>query len=195
MMGQFGLLSKIRSRKKLDHTIDGKLAKATRSLDQNVIKSWEDIIPTLAKSSYEGTVIHQIDTLNELISHYYEYKRYCYLRKNYRIYFQSTWEHCHSSKNPDFEYIEPYVERYNYLLANKEQLLNKEQFHEKCMDELEEKLFHIISHNSGILQKNIYSYFNPCIRNDISTLLYCLSKEGKIIRSKSGNSYKLYLPE
>lgn len=194
-MKQFYFLRKIRSKKKLEYTINGKLDKACMSLDRDVINAWEDILPTLAKSSYEGSIEHKIEVLEQLITHYYNYKKFCYLRRNYRIYFQSVWEHCHNTHNPDFEYIEPHYERYQYLMDHREQLLAKEKFREENLRRLDERLLYIIADNPGILQKDIYSYFDSIVKNDIGITLLNWSKDGRIVRYKSGNTYKLYLPD
>lgn len=48
-----------------------------------------------------------------------------------------------------------------------------------------------IQKHEGILQKDFYKLFSGCDKNIISEKLYYMAKEGKIERTKSGNSYIL----
>ncbi|MBR5583125.1 MAG: hypothetical protein IKW21_01205 [Lachnospiraceae bacterium] len=48
-----------------------------------------------------------------------------------------------------------------------------------------------IKQNPDILQKDFYDVFDPAYKNVISEKLYFMTKEGKIERIKSGNSYIL----
>lgn len=60
---------------------------------------------------------------------------------------------------------------------------------------LREKLLEIINDNSGILQKDIYKYFDDDVKEYIVFNLYNMEKENVIIREKSGRTYKLTIKE
>ncbi len=74
------------------------------------MKIWEDKIVDLAVASQKGTIDEKIATLKQLIDLYEEYREYCYSKgTHYQKHFQDLWEHCHNSRNPDFDYIEPHI--------------------------------------------------------------------------------------
>ena len=69
----------------------------------------------------------------------------------------------------------------------------KQKFEAYEMHELENNLLQIISSSPGILQKDVYKMFDPIAKNYIQEKLYYAEKTNKIIREKSGNTYKLFL--
>lgn len=71
---------------------------------------WEKKLPDLASKTKTGSVEEKINALEQLISFYQDFKSFCYQDECFQKYFQDMWEHCHNSQNPDFEYIQPYVE-------------------------------------------------------------------------------------
>lgn len=74
------------------------------------VKPYENKIIELAVSLQPIKGSNRITLLKEIIKVYNEYKEYCYNRNEcYKKHFQDNWEHCHNSRNKDFEYIEPYV--------------------------------------------------------------------------------------
>lgn len=68
----------------------------------------------------------------------------------------------------------------------------KQAFEANVLPTLEKELLKIIKEQPGILQKDIYKLFNPVAKSYISETLYQAGKSGKIIREKSGNTYKLF---
>lgn len=72
-----------------------------------------------AIASSKGTSLEKIQTLETMIEYYYNMKDYYYSRGEcYIKYFSDMWEHCHNSRNPDFEYIKPYEEQLSKLKAS-----------------------------------------------------------------------------
>ena len=72
----------------------------------------------------------------------------------------------------------------------------KIQYEKQCSDFAatitDDDILEAIKQNSGMLQKNFYKLFDdPCAKDVISEKLYYMAKEGKIERTKSGNSYIL----
>ncbi len=56
----------------------------------------------------------------------------------------------------------------------------------------DDDIWELIKYNNGILQKDFYELFdNPYAEDVISERLYYMAKEGRIERTKSGNSYIL----
>lgn len=91
------------------------------------------------------------------------------------------------------------------LTVDYDDLYNKMIYIENNIDELmdtynqqkqaSKKVIEIIRENPGILQKELYKLFSADLKNFLSSELYKLDYEEKIIREKSGNSYKLYLKD
>lgn len=65
-------------------------------------------------------------------------------------------------------------------------------FEAKILPTLEKELLKIIKEQPGVLQKDVYKMFDPVGKKYIQEKLYYAEKSGKIIREKSGNTYKLF---
>lgn len=68
----------------------------------------------------------------------------------------------------------------------------KQEFEKSILPTLEKSLMQIIKSEPGILQKDVYKMFPQEAKSYIQEKLYCAEKSSKIVREKSGNSYKLY---
>lgn len=100
----------------------------------------------------------------------------------------------------DVLFTDDYLERWSKELETiKDNIDNLEQeyeakqlFEAKVLPSLEKELLRIIKEQPGILQKNVYKMFDPVGKKYIQEKLYYAEKSGKIIREKSGNTYKLF---
>ena len=95
---------------------DGELPWGWFSRNKHICSPYEDKIVNMAVTlkNYSGT--DRIQLLEELVEYYYEFKDFCYQKDEcFRKYFQDMWEHCHNSRNADFEYIVPFEEELNKL--------------------------------------------------------------------------------
>lgn len=70
---------------------------------------------------------------------------------------------------------------------------DKEREHKRLLEEIEKKTIEIIKSNHEILQTDIYEKLNQFSKGDIREVLYFLDKNGKILRGKKGNTYKISL--
>lgn len=155
----------------------------------------------LYDSSQSISGIYDIDIiilrLKSTISIFYEYKNFCYSKgKGGVIYFQDMWEHCHNNKNPDFCYIEDFENHLNYLLNNYDS--EKDRLYKKFIrvdfkKDSQKRLLNFISQNQGILQKDLYKFFDLNFKSIIQRDLKYLENKHLIIRLKEGNSYKLFI--
>ena len=84
-------------------------------------------------------------------------------------------------------------ENIDTLLEEEKKNIKKAELEEKARETIENDLFNIIFDNPGIVQKNIYKEFDPLLKELISSTLYWMADDKRIIREKSGNSYKLYI--
>ena len=83
-------------------------------------------------------------------------------------------------------------ENIDTLLEEEKKNIRKAELEEKARETIETDLLNIIYNNPGIFQRNIYKEFDPLLKELISSTLYWMADDKKIIREKSGNSYKLY---
>lgn len=97
---------------KLDKLEDGELPFGWYSQNKEQIDAFgikEKKLVDYAISSRNAKGQEKIDILHTMIEYYYSLKKECYSKGEcYQKYFQDMWEHCHNSRNKDFEYIEPY---------------------------------------------------------------------------------------
>lgn len=97
-------------------------------------------------------------------------------------------------------FTDDFLERWSKELDNMRENIDrlegeyeeKQAFETNILPTLEKKLLKIIKEQPGISQKDIYKLFDPIAKSYISEKLYQAGKSGKIIREKSGNTYKLF---
>ena len=163
-----------------------------------------ELVENVMSISTTYQIDERIERCKIALESYEKLKKFCFSKgKGGQIYFEDMWEHCHNSKNPDFRYIERVEKEYNYLTQNYEEaatkLKNKEikaknkilikQFKKNA----ESEILKIIQNNPGILQTEIYDYFDVIYKNTIRNVIKKLESEGKIKKNKSGNTYKIYI--
>lgn len=123
--------------------------------------------------------------------------------RSFVLYMEDVKKLC-ESKGECFEFW------FNEILTGKEYL----QKRRKELDDLSSKLFKsqeeyeqrqgllsnidtilwdFLISNAGILQKDLYKYFDASVKSDIQSLLYAWDKSGKIEREKVGNTYKIFI--
>lgn len=90
----------------------------------------------------------------------------------------------------DFEYMSRNIDS---LLEEERNQKKQQELVNSALPTIENDLVQIIKDNPGIFQKNIYKEFDPLLKELVSSTLYFMAKDNKIIREKSGNSYKLYV--
>lgn len=158
---------------------------------QTEIKPLETKIVNMAVSlKGKKSVDERIAILTSLIDTYYALGRKCkQLGADYAKHFSKNWEHCHNSRNPDFNYIERFEKELAELHANYESLNAKESAYATESVNLKQRVIDVVNASPGILQKDIYKKFDPTVKADIQEILYFLDKQGIIFREKVGNSY------
>ena len=80
-------------------------------------------------------------------------------------------------------------DEYKYLSENINTLQSDYQNKEKHMMTLNHDLYSFLLEHPGIMQKDIYNHFPYDIKSSITEILYDWDKNGKIERTKKGNSY------
>lgn len=92
-----------------------------------------------------------------------------------------------SARTKDLRYLEENLPEFE---AAYEQ---KIWFESDVLPTLEKDLLAVIKNTPGILQKDIYKLFPPMAKSYIQEKLYSAEKAQKIVREKSGNTYKLFI--
>lgn len=82
----------------------------------NDFKQKENKLVEYAIASRQTIGQEKIDILHKMIEYYYLLKEECYSKSEcHKKYFEDMLEHCHNSRNKDFEYIKPYEEELKTL--------------------------------------------------------------------------------
>lgn len=155
------------------------------------IKPLEDVMIGFAVAlKARHSVENEIALLSSIIESFYSLKSKCVsLGPDYEEYFSKMWEHCRNSENQDYSYIEKFEERLGILQKNKDVLLAEEALKNKELVNLEQRVMKIIEDENEILQTDIYERFDPVVRDEISSILYFMAKNGEIRRIKRGRTY------
>ena len=145
--------------------------------------------------AYNATSIDEERKLIEKFREYfYLYKNECQkMGECYVKYFSDMHEKCHNSQNPCFSFAEPLEEQLKYNNENYEELVKNESKKKKLLRTLSDDVKAYIRLKPGIIQSELIKKFDPIVKNEVSELLYQWNKDGKIVREKSGRSYKLKL--
>ncbi len=176
----------------LDKLVNGELPWGWITHNQEFISQKESPLTQYANASRNGNIDERIRVLKEMISYYENIKQEFYSKSEcHRKYFQDMWEHCHNSRNDDFEYITPYKETLCDLIQNYDSLKAAEEKRISNLHKLDEKLYNFIYSHDGVLQRDIYKEFDSSVKSDIQDLLYQWDKCGKIKREKTGNTYRV----
>ena len=93
----------------------------------------------------------------------------------------------------DDTYIQERTKELELLSSNFSNLTKAYDTKAKSLPNIDKQILQYVRSHPGILQKDLYNSFNPNLKNDISERIYYLSKNGKIKRTKQGNTYKLYI--
>lgn len=160
---------------------------------RNEIKPLENEIVGYAKSLNETRLIDsRIALLTSQIDTFYALKSKCEaLGPEYAEYFSKQWEHCHNSRNADFNYIAGAEEELKDLQNRYSELKEQEDLYKKEVENLRERVITVLTDNPGILQTDVYKHFNPLVKGDVSKILADLSKDNTIERVKSGRTYSI----
>ena len=70
-----------------------------------------------SKSASVKEINQEIALLDEAITAYEDFKKFCYSKgEGGKIFFDDRWEYCHNSKNPCFSYIQSTLDKKAFLL-------------------------------------------------------------------------------
>ena len=127
-------------------------------------------------------------------------KDFCYTKPEGKRYFEEMYCHCFNSRCKDFSLERNIEDGYKELISNWENYSEQFQRSSKATDFLIEngphvrrKIIEIIQQEPGVLQKDIYSKFNPEYKNSVIRIVQALNKEKVIFREPYKNSFRLYL--
>lgn len=104
-------------------------------------------------------------------------KRWCYSKgKGGQIYFDDMWMNLHNSQKECFPYTDIIQERLVFI---------------KSIAAIRQQILDIVNQTPGILQKDIYKFFDTEQKSDVVYAIKDLVKDDCILKEKNGNSYSL----
>ncbi len=154
----------------------------------DLIKTWEAPIPDYATSSrqIDLPIDERIEILEKMMSHLHAFQDDFNARgKCFQKYFYDIWV--------ANGYFKQWEEELADLEKNRDTIFAQQEVYRQERPGLEDRLFQLLKENDGILQKNTYKKFHPCVKKDIQSLLYEWEKSGKIQRAKQGNTYAIHV--
>lgn len=129
-----------------------------------------------------------------------EIKNFCSKSEAGLIWYEDYYCHCFNSRQKDFNLIEQIEQQYYDFLSNYESVQSKMEKKKAATEYLlangsyiRRTIIQLIQSEPGILQKSIYSNFDPEYKTVVIQVLQNLIKEKIIFREKEGNSFRLYL--
>lgn len=163
------------------------IEKMTNQASAPQMKDYDDL--EAYKKAYELC----LDSLHTL-------KEFCYQSAAGKRWFQEYYCHCFNSRCKDFSLEDQIEEGYQNLISdweNYERLRiitkNTEKFIAENSSRIQSQLIDIIRSEPGILQKDIYSRFDPIYKPVIISVIGTMNKKHIIFREKYKNTFKLYL--
>lgn len=179
----------------LENLIDGELPFGWYSHNQSFIEPRDSELIYANIQWHEANNIEEEKKLIEVfLDTYHKYKKECeQMGECYVKYFSDMHEHCHNSQNPDFAFCEPAEERLKYIIDHFDELTENEKIKKDALFDLDKNLLKRIKEEQGLIQSELIKEYDPIVKEEVSSMLYRLAKEEKIIREKKGRSYKLYI--
>lgn len=173
----------------LDHLDEnGDLPFGWYAKNHDLIQMWEPPIPDYATSSrqIDLPIDERIEILEKMMAHLHAFQDDFNARGEcFQKYFYDSWV--------ANGYFKQWEDELADLKKNRDTIFARQEAYRKERPGLEERLFRLLKENDGILQKNTYKEFHPCVKQDIQSLLYEWEKSGKIQRTKQGNTYVVHI--
>lgn len=127
-------------------------------------------------------------------------KEFCYATPEGKQWFEGYYCHCSNSRCRDFSLEAKIEEGYQDLIDNwtiYERKFKAKQESTNFLIEngpyIRRKISEIIKSEPGILQKDIYSRFDPSYREAIISIISAMKREKVLFREPYKNTFKLYL--
>ncbi len=90
------------------------------------------------------------------------------------------------------EYLNKRKSELRELEKNLATLQNAFEYKQKLLINLESTVIQKLKENDGILQSEFWKLFDASIKNEVSDIVFRLSNENKLVRTKTGRSYTLH---
>lgn len=117
-------------------------------------------------------------TLLELaLNNFDKAKKWCYSKgKGGQIHFDDMWMNLHNSQTECFSYANQIQNRLDFI---------------KTLMVIRQQILDIVNQTPGMLQKDIYKFFDEEQKSDVVYAIKDLVKDDCILKEKKGNSYSL----
>ena len=104
-------------------------------------------------------------------------KKWCYSKgKGGQLYFDDMWMNLHNSQKECFPYTDIIQERLDFITT---------------LIKIRQEILDIANQTPGILQKDIYKFFDAEQKSDVVYAIKDLEKDDCILKEKKSNSYSL----
>lgn len=127
-------------------------------------------------------------------------KEFCYSSPEGKKWYDEMYHHCSNGRCKDFSLEQQVEEGYADLISNWEVYSRQFQSRSEATDFLIENgpyirrtIINIIREEPGILQKDIYSKFDPEFKPSVIKIIQVMHKEKVLFREPYKNSFRLYL--
>lgn len=119
----------------------------------------------------------KIALLELAIENFDKAKKWCYSKgKGGQIHFDDMWMNLHNSQTECFSYATQIQHRLDFI---------------KTLMVIRQQILDIVNQTPGILQKDIYKFFNEEQKSDVVYAIKDLVKDDCLLKEKKGNSYSL----
>lgn len=187
---------------KMIETIQNNLSKHfVGTEDYKLVKEFENqMIDSYQSARTALDIDERISFLRASISCAQQIEAICDQSDLGKKYFSDMWMHCHNSQNPDFNFMQKIQLELAETLTNYDDIKvkldadsRKKEKEEAFLSSAEHEIFECISNNPGLLQKDLYSRFDPDLKNVIGLTLSQMVKSGKVHKTKKGRTFELYI--
>ena len=127
--------------------------------------------------------------LKSLVLYMHDAKKLCMSKGECFVYWLET---CFTD-----DYLAEREQELAYIEGNFEKLESeynrKLQIENEILPALRNKLLEIIKTTPGIIQTDVYKMFDGDIKQHVTSELYCMEKDGLIVRKKQGRTYSIHI--
>lgn len=134
------------------------------------------------------------------LGHLHTLKDFCYKTPEGKQWFEDYYCHCFNIRCDDFSLEAQIEEGYQDLIDNwvvyERKFIAKRQATDFLLENgpyIRRKIIEIIRSEPGILQKDIYSKFDPSYREAIISIIGAMKREKVLFREPYKNTFRLYL--
>lgn len=157
----------------------------------NVIE--KEVVDKIILIQDAKTVDDRIAAMRVAIANFYNCRKRCEEKgASFLKEFDNMWGQIRKDGS---SYISKYEDDLADLLENYDEYKRVEGIRQKHLPTLEQDILREILKKPGIMQVELYRCFPLEIKSSVSECLYFMAKNGRVKRSKHGNTYQLFIQD